>query len=536
VLAAIDDAVALLSVHCPIPGRLSVTRYMPQQSPRRSAHFGLQLPLVVLVLAFTAIPIEVRPLTLRILARFFVVNLDVADIVANILLYVPFGLAFASRGVWATLKLAAGVSLFSEACQLFSQSRTSGLTDVGANVLGAIVGLVITWWWKPDWRMKPPQLTIGRVKAAIAGALALGYVAFGASVTPLQVEQTLKRVGKTPRLLWLEVSARGSTAAGRLEGRWTFEDTPGGLAIDVSGNGLQGRLVNQPTVGDGVHGRSLTFNGVNQYVDLGHPTALQLTGSETITAWIKASSFPDDDAAVVSSHSGLGYQLDTTIDRGPRTIGFRLADADGGLMARFGKTPLVLNTWYHIAGVYDAQAQSLNVYLNGERDNGCLLGTVTNRQRVSGMNTYVGRRASHTGFEFSGSIADVQVFSRALTQGEIQADFTRTRGAGSSGAPGKASTNPDDSDIRCSTEKTPADSRSVGVVTTFGLLVSLAILGFSPAVSRRTLCVACFAIGFVLFPTVGATLPAGHKWLLPILTLAGGASTAFSSRSEESPD
>ena len=519
-----------------MPSRSSKGSYMPEESPRRSAQLRLELPVIVLVLAFTAVPIELRPLMLvpGSLASFFFLHVDVSDIVANILFYIPFGLAFASRGVWTALKLAAGISLFAEACQLFAWGRASGLTDVSANVLGAIVGLAITWQWKPDWRVRPPYFAIGRVAGAIAAALALGYVVFGASVTPIQVEQALKRIAKTPRLLWLEVSPRGSTTSGRLEGRWTFQDTAKDVAPDVSGNGLQGRLVNEPAAEDGIHGRSLTLNGVNQYVDLGHPTALQLTGSETISAWIKASAFPDDDAAVVSSYSGLGYQLDTTIDRGPRTIGFKLTDAEGGLMARYGKTPLSLNTWYHIAGVYDAQAQTLNVYLNGEQDNGCLLGTVTNRQRISGMNTYIGRRASETGFEFAGSIDDVQVYSRAVTPSEIRALFTSTPGTRSSSAPAEVSTTPD-IDVRCSTERALFDSKRLGGVATLGLLVSLAILGFLPATSRRALCLVCFAIGFVLFPTVGATLPAAHKWVLPLLTLAGGASIAFSTRPAESP-
>jgi hypothetical protein len=440
----------------------------------------------------------------------------------------------ASRGTWTTLKVAAGISLTAEASQLVSYSRTPGLNDVATNVLGAIVGLVIVWRWKPEWRIRPPQFAIGHVTATIAGVLALAYLTLGASVTPVQVEETLKRIAKTPRLLWMEVNPRGSTAAGELEGRWTFENTSGDIATDVSGHGLHGRFVNIPTVEEGVHDRSLTLNGVNQYVDLGHPTALQLTGSETITAWIKATSHPDDDAAVVSSHSGLGYQLDTTIDRGPRTISFKLAGANGELMARYGKTPLALNTWYYIAGVYDAQAQTLNVYLNGEKDNGCLLGNVTSRQRGSGMNTYIGRRPSHDGFEFAGSIDDVRVYSRALTQSEIQADFTSTTGARSIAAPSEVSADPDDT--RCRTERTVADSRSVGVVVSLGLLVSLAFLGFLPTVSKRTLCVACFAVGFALFPTLGATLPAGHRWLLPLLTLAGGASAAFSTRPAESRD
>jgi hypothetical protein len=368
----------------------------------------------------------------------------------------------------------------------------------------------------------------GRMQAVIAAALALAYLVFGARMTPLEVEDTVARFAKTLRFFWLEESPRGSTTAGRLEAFWTFEDTRGAAVIDVSGNGLNGTLVNAPTVEDGAHGRFLTLNGVNQFVDLDRPRALQLTGSETIGAWIKSSSFPANDAAVVSSR---GYQLGTTVDWGSRTIAFKLADANGRLMARYGKTPLALNTWYHVAGVYDAQAQTLDVYLNGEKDNGCLLGTVTNRQQVSGMNTYIGRRASETGFEFAGSIDDVQIYSRALTQREIEADFRSAPAAQSIRARTQAVNDP--GDMRCPTEPQAPDSRSVGLVVTLGLLVSLSILGFAPSVSRGLLCLACFTVGFLLFPTMAPTLPAGYKWFLPVLTLAGGACVAFSIQPRE---
>ncbi len=49
-----------------------------------------------------------------------------------------------------------------------------------------------------------------------------------------------------------------------------------------------------------------------------------------------------------------GYQLDTTVDKGLRTIGFKVADPCGNTMARYGATELVRDTWYHVAGVYDA--------------------------------------------------------------------------------------------------------------------------------------------------------------------------------------
>ena len=335
---------------------------MSTRTSRPPARVTLQLPLIVLVLAFTAIPVELQPLTDDRISGALEVYLDVLDALANILGYIPFGLVFASRGPWTTVAVSGGISLLAEMSQLISRSRSPGLIDVATNVLGAVIGLGIARKWKPELRIIPPAVAVRRSTAVIAATLALGYLGFGTRVTPLQIEEAIVRVSKTPRLLWLEESPRGSTSPGQLEAHWTFEDTAGEAVVDVSGNGLNGRLVNAPSIEDGIRGHSLRLNGLNQYVDLGRPTALQLAGSETISAWIRSTAFPVDDAAVVSNHSGLGYQLDTTVDRGPRTIGFKLADAQGRLMARYGRTPLSLNTWYHIAGVYDAQAQALTVY------------------------------------------------------------------------------------------------------------------------------------------------------------------------------
>ena len=118
---------------------------------------------------------------------------------------------------------------------------------------------------------------------------------------------------------------------------------------------------------------------------------------------------------MVSQFSGnAGYQLDTTVDSGPRTIGFKLTDADGKLMLGTGATPLPLNTWRHIAGVYNAPARTLDVYLDGELDNGYLLGPVTSQQRSSREGVSVGRRRDLREFEFAGSIDDVRDYSLAL--------------------------------------------------------------------------------------------------------------------------
>src|SRR5262245_36354128 len=205
---------------------------------------------------------------------------------------------------------------------------------------------------------------------------------------------------------------------------YAFNEASGTTTADASGHGIVGTLVNGPTFTVGKYGNAVTLDGANDYVNLGNPTALRLTGSMTISAWVYASAFPADDAAIVSKRTSgeSGFQLDITKDTGPRTIGFKLTNSSGGMMFRYGATTLQLNTWYHVAGVYNASSQTLDVYLNGELDNGQLLGTVTSSQQNSTANVNIGRRAG-SGFLFTGRIDDVRIADHALTKDQIQTDM-----------------------------------------------------------------------------------------------------------------
>ena len=207
---------------------------------------------------------------------------------------------------------------------------------------------------------------------------------------------------------------------------YAFDETSGTTALDTSGNGNNGVLTNGPLFVVGKNGNGVRLDGVNDYVDLGNPVSLRLTGSMTLSAWINSSTFPVDDAAIISKRqsSNTGYQLDTTIDTGPRTIGLKITDGAGNNVARYGTTAIAVNTWYHVAGVYDAANRTLNVYVNGQLVNGTLVGTIPAAQLDSNQNVNVGQRPGRAGnYNFAGVLDDVRIYHRALTQAEIQSDM-----------------------------------------------------------------------------------------------------------------
>ena len=139
---------------------------------------------------------------------------------------------------------------------------------------------------------------------------------------------------------------------------------------------------------------------------------------------MKAAANPADDGQIVAkADDASGWQLKTSPDTGPHTFGVRVAGATNTFAQRYSTTVRSLNVWYHVAGVYDASAQTLDIYVNGVLDNGTLRGTIPASQINSAVNVNIGRRSGGSGYYFNGVIDDVRIYNRALSQAEIQADM-----------------------------------------------------------------------------------------------------------------
>src|SRR5262249_44270904 len=94
---------------------------------------------------------------------------------------------------------------------------------------------------------------------------------------------------------------------------------------------------------------------------------------------------------------------------------------------RYSTTARTLNTWYLIAGVYDATAKTLSTYVNAVLSNGTLVGTIPASQFNSTVNVNIGRRTG--GYYFNGIIDEVRIYNRALSVAEIQSDMNSPLGA-----------------------------------------------------------------------------------------------------------
>lgn len=203
---------------------------------------------------------------------------------------------------------------------------------------------------------------------------------------------------------------------------YSFNEGTGTTIADSSGNNLTGTIVGATWTTGGRYGNALSFNGTSSYVDLGNPTALQLTGSMTVEAWVNAAANPPDDGQIVAKSDGSGgWQFKTSPDTGPETFGIAITGSSKSNAQRYSSTVRALNTWYHVAGVYNATVGTLDVYVNGALNSGALRGVIPTSQVNETINANIGRRTG--GFYFNGIIDEVRIYNRALSLAEIQTDM-----------------------------------------------------------------------------------------------------------------
>jgi hypothetical protein len=217
--------------------------------------------------------------------------------------------------------------------------------------------------------------------------------------------------------------------------------------------------MNGATWAAGKYGNALSFNGSNAYVDLGTPASLQAGGSMSWSAWIYATGVPYDDGQIAArSDDNTGWQFKTSPDTGVRTFGVAVTSSGASRAQRYSKTVVSLNTWYHVAGVYNASAQALDIYVNGVLDNGTLAGAVPATQAVPTMSTTVGRRSG--GYYFQGLIDNLRIYTRALSAGDVQNDMNTAIG-GTTPPPAQATV----SALQCSPTSVAAGASSTCSVT-----------------------------------------------------------------------
>lgn len=205
-----------------------------------------------------------------------------------------------------------------------------------------------------------------------------------------------------------------TAAAGGLSAAWPFEEATGATTLDYSGNGNDGSLLGPAWVA-GRFGGGLSFDGVDDRVQVPDADTLDVSTAITISAWIKLSSYKDW-SVILSKESPDDHAYALWL--GPThlpTAHFRLGGQWYGALA---PEPVPLNTWTHLAATYDGTA--IRVYVNGVEEK---VTGATGEFPQSWGPLWIGGDQWASDY-FPGVIDEVRLYDRALSVAEIQSDMT----------------------------------------------------------------------------------------------------------------
>jgi hypothetical protein len=196
---------------------------------------------------------------------------------------------------------------------------------------------------------------------------------------------------------------------------YNFDEGSGTTLADASGNGNNGTLAGVVWTASGRHGAAVSFNGSSGSIDVSNSPSITLTGSFTLSAWVKPAALGGYQTVLIKETTGngsywlqtLGNQVDSGIFDGTNYREHVTAGAN-----------LALDTWYFLASVFDDASNTFTIYVNGTP---VLSEAETAAMVANNQNLVFGQ--SHVGERWNGVIDDLRIYDHALTRAEIQTDM-----------------------------------------------------------------------------------------------------------------
>jgi hypothetical protein len=214
------------------------------------------------------------------------------------------------------------------------------------------------------------------------------------------------------------------TSLGQLpEGLVALWSGDGNANDSVGGN--NGQLVNGVDFAPGKVGQAFDFEGAS-FVQVPDAPDLHFTGEMTVEAWVNVKTFSGVNfREIVSKIGGPNFHqscFTLAIDPSTQKAYFMVAATYPDSSAVYSSKTILLNQWFHLAGVYDGSA--IKIYVNGQLD-----GTTpwnkplfpSNNPLVIGCTL---QNSSYPTSFFNGLIDEVGIYNRALSASEVETIYT----------------------------------------------------------------------------------------------------------------
>ena len=159
-----------------------------------------------------------------------------------------------------------------------------------------------------------------------------------------------------------------------------------------------------------------SFDGSSDYIDCGNDSSLQITGALSISGWFKTSANSSfmwlvgkDDA------TNRNFYLQT--HNNGQLVFYVTNGGSGTAVGNTTATQVADGEWHHVVAVFNPST-STKIYIDGA-EKASNTSSIPSSIDNDTVNLQLGRRGDNK-YYFNGSMANVGIWSRALSQSEIQ--------------------------------------------------------------------------------------------------------------------
>ncbi len=213
--------------------------------------------------------------------------------------------------------------------------------------------------------------------------------------------------------------------ANGLVAHWKMDEGSGISVTDATGNGSDGEVVGPVNWVEGHFGGAFNFNGdgIISYVGVATPSSKIPVGNDsyTISAWMKSDGAGGTQGIIGWGNYGndnqvTAFRLDNSVCDGRNGLDLYWWGDD--LVSCADPINLYDGNWHQVLTTYDGSTKKLYV-------DGSLIGEMTPLNAVHSTpdtsNFAIGLTATAFDEYFNGSLDDVRVYDRALSEQEITA-------------------------------------------------------------------------------------------------------------------
>ena len=325
-----------------------------------------------------------------------------------------------------------GAGTFSSTMGLVFISTTTGQVDLSASTSGATYVITYT---DTDAATATFSLTINDLDNAAFAYSASSYSQADADPTPTPV-----LAGGTfsagSGLVFVDSGSNTGSSTGEINlsastiASYTITYTTAGTCPNTSTQtvGITSALAQVNNV------YSMSFDGTNDYIDLGDSDDLSFGNSSTdspfsISAWVNMTDATSFVTIAKDATSNREYVIRTLTD--DKLYFYLLDNVNGGYIGRIssGTVTSYQGTWIHTVYTYNGNSSSsgVKIYLNGSQvDNTNYQGDSYTAMSNTTTSLSIGRQEHGVGNYANGKIDEVAVFNVAVTAQEVQSIYNAT--------------------------------------------------------------------------------------------------------------